>query len=239
MNFPTGGSLRWKAFGGRPPPPPPARRLPRAPLRHPALGRRRPATEGRPRRRRGGGSSPAQGPYRGGLDSILRRRDQRRATRLPRGNEWSSSSGPTRNWAPFSSRMPHRPPPPPPPPRAMPSKRRAALSDLKRLLRRITAAPCLSGNACVTERLGAAWPNYGAARSPGHCGNASGNAWGRKRGLRGWRGKRGEEGGGGGGGKHSGASWVMGFLGASRGASLPTPENSARLPLLRRGKESL
>ena len=51
-------------------------------------------------------------------------------------------------------------------------------ADLRRL-RRITAAPCLFGNADVAESWARAWPSYRTMSSPSRFGKPSGNMWGR------------------------------------------------------------
>ena len=49
----------------------------------------------------------------------------------------------------------------------------------RRRLRRITAAPCLFGNADVAESWARAWPSYRTMSSPSRFGKLSGNTWGR------------------------------------------------------------
>ena len=49
----------------------------------------------------------------------------------------------------------------------------------RRRLRRITAAPCLFGNADVAESWARAWPSYRTMSSPSRFGKPSGNMWGR------------------------------------------------------------
>ena len=47
----------------------------------------------------------------------------------------------------------------------------------RRRLRRVTAAPCLFGNAYVAESWARAWPSYRTMCSPNRFGKPSGNTW--------------------------------------------------------------